>query len=363
MKIGILTYHFANNYGAVLQAYSIQHVLQSMGHNVEIINFCSKKQKNNNSLFEKNNSFNSCIKNIIRLPHYFGRKRRINSFNEFRKKFFNLSKCYCSAEEAIAFSEKNYDIIVVGSDQVWNPKLVDFNNIYYMISNIHIPVYTYGVSLGNATEDILTKYEHFILKFKKISVREEESIKILKKINSNINAVEVIDPTLLLNRDFFKKIAIKPKNKNDYIICYFLGRKNTIKLKKAVNFIADRFNLDVYYINANYGITSYGRNVINDCSPQEFLGYLKNAKLVCTNSFHAVALSIQFKIPFYTFETDIKDTRKRNLLKKMNLLDRIIEHFEVSHIYDYDLNANIEIDKSLEYYRITSIEFLQNMLK
>ena len=186
MKIGILTYHFANNYGAVLQAYAMQYILQSLGYRTEFINFCSEKQKSNNSLVEINTSVNNCIKNIVRLPHYFERKRRINSFNDFRKNEFNLSEPYRSVKETITFCEKNYDAIVVGSDQVWNPNVADFNDIYYKISDAKIPVYAYAVSLGNAKEDILSKYKELILKFKKISVREEASIEILKKISSKI---------------------------------------------------------------------------------------------------------------------------------------------------------------------------------
>lgn len=364
MKIGILTYHFANNYGAALQAYSMQYILSSMGHDVEFVDFCSVVQRSNNSLIEKNNSISNCFKNIVRLPHYFSRKKRIENFNNFREKFFVLSKKrFISLNEMRKFCENEYDAIIVGSDQVWNPRIKDFDEIYFMISDIKIPVYAYAVSLGNAKEDILLKYKKQILNFKRISVREEASIEILKKIDSKINSIGVVDPTLLPNKIFFENIAKPIKKNKEYIICYFLGRKNTNIFRRVTKELANKFDLDIYYINANNGITSYKSGAINSCGPEEFLGYLKNAKFVCTNSFHAVALSIQFNTPFFTFETDFKDTRKRDLLKRLNLLDRVVENFDISHINNYKLRDDINIEENLLKYQKTSFEFLKEILK
>lgn len=365
MSIGILTYHFANNYGAVLQAYSLQSVFREMGVETEFVDFHSKLQTSNNSLFLDVSTPENLVKNIVRLPHYAARKKRIQKFNEFRNKCINISdRSFSVQSEAIEYIENRYSSIVVGSDQIWNPSAPDFDSIYFHISRIKIPTYAYAVSLGTAKERNLSQFKNDILQFSDISVREESSVDILKNVDERIKALGVLDPTLLPNAEFFKKIAREPQDiTKDYVVCYYLGRKNAVKFKKAANNLAIRFGLDIYYINANYGLTSYGKEVVSDCGPEEFLGYLKNAKLVCTNSFHAVALSIQLGVPFFSFESsDLQDTRKIDLLKRINITDRIIPDFDVSNVEEFSM-PDIDIESRLLDYRIISFEYLKNIIQ
>ena len=92
MRIGIITYHFANNYGAVLQAYCLQKVLEKTGIEIEFIDYQSKLQTSNNSIFLENDSIKNEIKNFVRLPYYKSRKERILKFIDFRKKYLNITK-------------------------------------------------------------------------------------------------------------------------------------------------------------------------------------------------------------------------------------------------------------------------------
>lgn len=364
MRIGILTYHFANNYGAALQAYCLQNVLQEHGIETEFINYQSPLQKSNNSIFLTHSSIENVIKNIIRLPHYRARKKRITKFEEFRKKYLNITdEKFVNMDDVIDFAEKYFDSIIVGSDQVWNPSAPDFSTIYFEIAKAKVPVYAYAVSLGTAKEGELYRFENSILHFSDISVREEASIHILKKMNEEIEAKGVLDPTLLPEKELIEKITQNPgKPKRDYIACYYLGRRNALDFKRAVQKLAEKFDLEVYYINANYGLTSYGKNIINDCGPAEFLGYLKNAKLVCTNSFHATALSIRFNVPFFCFENSSKDTRKSDLLKRLGIMERLIENFDISSIEKYEL-PDIDFDERLNSYREISQGFINIIIK
>lgn len=363
MRIGVLTYHFANNYGAALQTYCLQAVLQEKGIETEIIDYQSSLQKSNNAVFLNSSSVVNIMKNIIRFPHYYARKERINKFNDFRKKLNITSEIFHEIDDVIEFAKNRYDAIVVGSDQVWNPAAPDFDDIYFRISKINIPVYAYAVSLGKAKKAELSKFRDDIVRFSDISVREDVSVDILRKVDNQIIAKGVLDPTLLLEKRMIENVVYQPvRPKENYIACYYLGRKDALKFKKAVKQLAGKFNLDVYYINANYGIASYGKNVISNYGPKEFLGFLKNARLVCTNSFHATALSIRFNIPFLSFENSVKDTRKVDLLRRLGIVNRLVENFDISNIETYEL-PQIDFEERLDVYRNVSLDFFDALIQ
>lgn len=364
MRIGILTYHFANNYGAALQAYCMQSILREQGVETEFIDFRSKLQISNNSLFSSPTSLGNCIKNIIRMPHYSSRKHRIDTFIEFRKERLTLTvQSFSDVKEVLEFAESKYDALVVGSDQIWNPSAPDFDEIYFNISASKIPVYAYAVSLGTAKAIELAKYKSQITKFSDISVREVASINILSELDSGICAKGVLDPTLLPNISMLEKLVEPPRCKGEaYVACYYLGRQGSTKFKKAVKALADKFGYNIYFINANYGLTSYGHGVISDCGPDEFLGFLKYARFVCTNSFHATALSIRFNVPFFDFENSrTKDTRKIDLLNRLDIPDRIVWDYNVSQINDYRMHE-MDLEEKLASLRINSMNFIQNAI-
>lgn len=361
MRIGIITYHFANNYGAVLQAYCLQKVLEKNGIEIEFIDYQSKLQTSNNSIFLENDSIKNEIKNFVRLPYYKSRKERILKFIDFKKKYLNITKeKFVEQEEVIKFVEQHYDALIVGSDQIWNPLAPDFDEIYFKISQAKIPVYAYAASLGTANENEISRFKNDILNFLEVSVREETSIDILRRVSPKICAKGVLDPTLLVKAEIIKKIAKKPaETEKDYIVCYYLGRNKSIKFRKTINKLAKQFGIKAYYINANYGIAAYGKNVISNCGPEEFLGYLMNAKFVCTNSFHAIALSIQFSVPFFCFEkANSKDTRKIDLLRRLKIEERVVYDFEISNIKEYKM-PYIDYEEKIQEYRKESLDFLK----
>lgn len=362
MKIGILTYHFANNYGAALQAYSIYNSIKSMGHEVEFIDYQSEKQKSNNSVYLSCKKPINILKNIARIPSAGKRKIKNKKFDEFRKKTIKIcNRKISDADTLITYAENNYDALVVGSDQIWNPKAPDFEAVYFRVSKAKIPVYAYAGSLGFSNEYHLADYKQDLLKFSAISVREDASVKILKNLDKNINSVGVLDPTLIVDKEIFEKYAGK-KNNEDYILCYYLGRKNIYKFKKCIESLSKKLGYKVYYINTNAGLAACGKGVLNDCGPEDFLSLIKNAKLVCTNSFHAVAISIRFKVPFYTFENTLSiDTRKRDILKRLDIEDRIINDFDISKVTSYGFRDDIDLEKRLEPYKKISLDYLNNI--
>lgn len=353
MRIGILTYHFANNYGAVLQVYALQRLLAAYGGDVEVINYVSKQQQSNNGIFENWTSVKGIIKNVIRLPHYNKRCKRIAKFQDFRERYLCLSsEDYSTQEELFSFLKEEYDRIVVGSDQVWNPNTLDFNPIYFRASQLSIPVVAYAASMGNAKKENIIPYIQDVKAFQGISVREASGVELLKNIDSTIDCINVMDPTLLISSDEYNQLSEGGMRiEKPYIACYYLGRNNYMKVIKVMNKVSRLLNLPVYYINASNGLASYHSHMINDAGPEDFVSLIKHATVVFTNSFHATAISIKLGVPFFNFEeSGSNDNRKKDLLERFGIKDRAI--------YDYDFEGTVEINNSDVLHAQTQIDLL-----
>lgn len=363
MKVGILTYHFANNYGAILQAFAMQEVITSFGIESEIINFIDSKQESNNSLFESNKSIKNIIRNIVRLPHLKKRKARLSKFNKFRIKYLNISKIrYDNLHILIKECSNNYDMLIVGSDQVWNPNTQDFSDVYFKISDIKIPVITYAASIGNACADNLFSYIQYIKQFRHISLREQSGNKIIKELDKYVNVENVMDPTLLISSDRFLELGKTGKRiKGNYILCYYLGRKKSLDMLRFMMIIQKKYRLPVYFINASNGLASYKPNMINDAGPEDFISLINDSKIIFTNSFHATAIAIKLGIPFYNFEEKgSNDNRKQNLLNRLGIKNRAIYDFELINAINFDKDDILEAQRIINLQKDDSIQYVIN---
>ena len=118
-KVGIITYHFARNYGAVLQCYALQKYLLNKGYNVEIINYVNKTQYNNNDYYKHGVNIKNIITNLCFIPFLKIRKEKNKKFDDFSNEYLKLSKKSTSIDELkIMCDNKKYDFIISGSDQV-----------------------------------------------------------------------------------------------------------------------------------------------------------------------------------------------------------------------------------------------------
>ena len=198
-KIGILTYHRAYNYGAVLQAYALQSAIQNINYNVEIIDYCC-------DYIEKIGSEKS-IKNIIK---FILSGRRINQtkkkFVKFRNDKLNLSNNDFNRDTIKEIADL-YDIYIVGSDQVWNYQGSNFDKTYFLdFVKQNTKKKSYAASFG--ISKIPPKYEkeyiRLLNKFSDISVREKQGINIINNLLGK-DCELVLDPTLLLSKKEWKE--------------------------------------------------------------------------------------------------------------------------------------------------------------
>lgn len=321
MKIGIITFHWATNYGAILQAYALQNYLLELGHDVEIINYLPRR-----NIFLQRLTW---IRN-----RQWGNFKKENKLHLFRKNNLFISSKTYKSNRALYSMKKKYDIIISGSDQVWNLSFIQYAEqskqtySYYLdfVSRDTKKV-SYAASFG--TNMIPFEYKANIREelstFSAISVRELTAKAILEELG--LAAKVVIDPTLLIEREYYERFCCSQKD-NERLLVYKLHNNQSL-FDKIERYLSE-------------GTKTH--KVHSEMSMSDWLGSIKNAKLVLTNSFHGMVFSILFEVPFISVLVEGSDMNDRiiTLLSSLGLEDRYI------HTYD---------EKLIEEIRISSIDW------
>ena len=363
MKIGILTFHCAHNYGAVLQAYATQEHLKSQGHNVTIIDYRPEYLLDPYLIYPKfkvNPKYKGLL-NIARfIKHYLYytlrlslRLKRRKLFNTFISNRFNLSNQHYLNR----FQENlDYDFYIVGSDQVWNPNITRGGDPIYwgdFKRKNNSKIITYAAS--SAFYDFPIEQKKLLLNFDIISVREEKLQNYLKQ-TFKIEAETVVDPTILVDIDVWDKIAIKPK-KEKYLLVYNVA-SIAGQIDLVANKIAKEKGLKIIYINNGNKFNNHIYGV------EQFLGLFKYADYVVCGSFHGAVFATTFNRNFCVMgENNERDSRIKTLLENLGLKERFI-------IYAKDLTSEyfspidyIAVNKTKSEWQAKSRSFLANALK
>lgn len=376
-KIGILTFHYSNNYGGVLQALSLQNVINSMGYDVEVINFIPSSYeptKIRNSLGLRKNIFKNKLidMNIINIS----KKIRIiknhsgiitDKFNTFRKKEMKLSKQV--DENSLKTLLNDYEVIVVGSDQVWNPsqrkRIEYFLNFDENFKGKKIS-YAADSTIKEINSDDMNSLKKALNDFNFISVRNEHSFDFVKCI-TNKEVDVVADPTIIYN---FEGDNIKTENKDNYILTYVLGKEIKGTHIKALDKIKKKYgNIPIYSIKIptmNFELSNFADKVFYDLDPIEWLNMFRNAKFVYTDSFHGVLFSLKYHKPFLSYYTEnLRATRFFDLGKRYDIERYIVQNVEeineknsIEHKPDFTM-----IDILLKKHKQFSLEFLEKALE
>lgn len=332
MKIGLFTFHAAHNYGSVLQAYATQNFMKKCGFECEIINYRTPNQKNfYNNLYSFSFDFKKGIQKLMRLPEHRERKERLKKFEKFISDNLKTTEREYSCYEELTDIMKKYDVLISGSDQVWNENCVaEFyaepkNSIYpfYLkFDNINAKKISFSSSFGTMTKKQIKKYLPDLQKYDFLSVREQDSAELLSKMLKR-EVISLIDPTLLLNKNEWAKLSKQSDYRyKNYILIYSLGGLKDVKiLAETVKKIAEKKKMKVIVIAPLTKVICKGVNVINNCGAEDFLYLVKNARYIVTNSFHGTAFSINFEKPFVAFH-DVERSRVAQLLEKMGLSQR-----------------------------------------
>lgn len=343
-SIAILTFSRACNYGAVLQAYALKKYLENKNYNVQIINYKQKDIENSSKIFlwkDSNRKFSirALISSLVYLKFRLSRKL----------KFWRFSCKYLDRNSKIIHTYKdiptNFDIYIHGSDQLWNPKLVGFDKVYwgyYKIKNNSYRI-TYAMSFESNSISKLRQNDikDALNNFKYISLREDFLIDNLSPFTQK-NIYSVLDPTLLVNSNIWEKFCVK-RNTKPYLLFYQVGV--TDLNKHIINDISNKLNLKIKVVSGPILRRNFYKN---NPSPEEFLTLLYNASFIVSTSFHATTFAIIFKKQFYTIAANSgSDIRYYSLLSKLSLSDRIInkkDDVDLSKHIDYN-NVSIKLEK------------------
>jgi len=362
LKVGILTFQKAKNYGAILQTYALQKVLEQLGTEPMIIDYV--RSNNDSSVFTSCSTYKNAIINCFTLLRYKKAQKYVQGFGDFRNEFCCLSPdSFYSCEELEKIAE-DFDAFICGSDQIWRPSNNDDQTRVYgldFVGKMDAKKIAYAPSFGVSA--ISDKYKRvigpLINNIQYLSVREETGKRIILETTDRVADV-VLDPTILLDSKQWSKVAVPVRVKPPYVLVYCLSQKRDFC--NLVKYVKNKTNLPVVVLSYSaLNLIPKADYVIYDASPGEFVGLFANASCVCTNSFHGTAFSIINRRPFWTTPHRTANSRIADLLQKIGLLDRQVHCIERLPDNPLEINySNAEI--ILEKAKKESLSFLEKSL-
>ena len=360
-KVGILTYHRSINYGAMLQAYALRYTIQKLGYKVEVIDYGKIGQEKIFfwSTFSIKAIIGSIINNFLRL---FGEKRRIATFNKFSQEMIGISQKHYSTKDELTADLYHYQSLVTGSDQVWHPLICEDDMSYFLdfpITDNQKIAYAPSFGVKQLTEQQQKKYLPFLQHIGHLSAREEAGVQILKKaLNKEVPLVA--DPTLLCDATEWDKIAISPTRKKKYIL-FFTILGDPEGAAEFVFSLSRRFNYEIVKIGSIRDLTNHRYHSGRSAGPREFLGLVREAEFVITNSFHGTAFSIIYRKNFFTFlNKNDRNSRLESITRVLGLETQLKQVKSA-------LPENLTVDytyaqKQLDLLKKQSLSFLEQAL-
>tara|TARA_Y100001956_G_C4120958_1_gene187383 strand:+ start:1286 stop:2425 length:1140 start_codon:yes stop_codon:yes gene_type:complete len=339
-KIGIITILNVNNYGAELQAFSLQYKLRKMGYQAEIINYLYYKNpdfvKEKKSLPLIKTTLKNKIKDFIlkwldiysSSKHPVIAKLRKKRFNDFHKLNTKLSKTYTSYSQ-LYDEVHEYDVYMVGSDQVWNPNngtnLAPFFLTFAPKNSVKV---SFASSFGveSISKQYYSQYKEWLNNIDFLATREQDGVNIIKEVTGR-QAEHVCDPTMLLTKEQWQGL-MKPYNSNSPYILLFMFKNLNYAVDLAYE-LQKKTGYKIIRVCKNEMPVENDDKILNirDFGPAEFLGIYSSASIIITTSFHGTVFSLLFEKPFYTITPQSKNnnSRQQGILKFFGLEGRLLK--------------------------------------
>lgn len=371
-KIGLITYHAAYNFGSVLQAYGTILTIEKFGFQVETIDYRTPSQT---FWYQTDFSHKKGIRSMIDNWGFqfikSARKERARKFEEFIAKFLNPTSQKYTCYDQIRDAKFPYDILVSGSDQVWNigcgefkyepqeailPYFLDFGNPQKRVA--------YASSFGNQTLRNIRKYKNRLCSYDSLSTREPIIRDYMETVTER-DVELVCDPTWLLDKDEWLSLPgiYRPEVERPYIFVYALywNFRSLNRWLPAIKQLAKKLEMDVFCISPLNYCNDKEINMLQDAGPLDFLSYIGNASLVITNTFHGTIFSMNFERPFFSCCVQ-PGSRQGQMLALCGLEDRIINSpSELLEDDDYELDFK-NSSNEIRDLRAKSINYLNKAL-
>ena len=318
-KIYTITFHFVLNYGAVLQAYALCKYLNKLGADCRLIDYRPKY-----FLYQTYRPNKNIFKTVFKII------KNIRFYN-FRRKYLPLTKkIFITNKSLKRYFSKSEDIVICGSDQIWNKELTGGNLSYgyflQFVPNKGKKI-AYAASMGNTPfnlEDKSAIYQS-LNTYHKLGIREDFVRDQINLISDNtLESKIVVDPTLLLSKEEYEPIISNNLVPNEDYIATYLTEDSDLA-KDYIQKIKSLTGLKVINLG-HHRLKNVEKNYLY-LSPSKWLGLFANAKIVCTNSFHGTAYSLIFEKNFTVISRVTKkklNRRQLTILENLKLEDRFI---------------------------------------
>lgn len=362
-RVGIITIQKCDNYGADLQAYALGAKLRSMGYDAENIDYLFYKHPRHLGGRGERPVLPISIKNKVKeflfpivtrlksLKNRVARAERHRRFDAWFNANVKVGREYRSVKRLYDNPPK-YDVYMVGSDQVWNPRLYSNIKPYFLDfvpQGARCVSYASSFGVSELSGPVFYKYKQWLKKFSHIGLREKKGADIVDAMALNAEVAHVLDPTLLLTANDWEKVAIRPEDApaDEYILLYdLIASQETIDL-------ARRWAAHEGWKVVRIGDGAYG--------PGEFAWLFAHARSVVTNSFHGTAFAILNHKPFYSVVPKgmTNASRIESLLDTISLRHRLVQATDVAEI---SINDELDwgaVDDQLNDARDKSLGFLR----
>lgn len=345
MKIGILTFYNCDNYGALLQAYSLAFYIRNQGYEVRFL----EHELNREVPMRRKQGLLAWLKSkLVDILIKTEKERRNKSFSLFVEHNFPKEKYNSS-----------FDKIIIGSDQVWNMNLTH-NDLYYLGTEFNCEISSYAASCGKFSS-MSTDQKHLIVdnlqKFRNISVREQQTAKWLQTELKQVVS-SVLDPTLLVENSVFSQIEQQVNIKGKFVLVYDCMDKATYLFAKN---IAQQLNAKVIALSCCVRARTHCKS-FQAASVEEFLWLFSHAECVVTTSFHGCAISLSYNKDFYAINFNEETTsRIKELLESVGLMSRYVKVTDSDIVYESI--EYTQVNGKLSVLREKSVSYLNKVLK
>ena len=375
MKILTLTTYQGYNYGASLQAYALQHYLQSRGHDAQIIRYEPEYLMCYYAFWYVNpesslsrNSLTRMVYRFAKLGQRLTTLRRKRVFDYFNHHILRETPQRFLSSDSLMQHPPQADLYLCGSDQIWNVLYEAGQDPIFYLDFVRQGLkasYAASFSYLDIPHNHLTRIAQSLGKFDAVSVRERHGLDILQRMG--VNGTWVLDPVFLLNIDEWEHLLNLPTpqyesipQEEDYLLIYdFEGNAD---LKDFALHYAQKYGLKIYAIVDRFPLHYADRN-FRSAGPIDFVRLIKGSKAFISNSFHGTAFSLIFHRPFFVFNRNRHkvNSRMESLLSLFNLQDCLIDSSEkkkeaLMRTFDWD-----DVERRKQTALQTSVDFLSRL--
>jgi hypothetical protein len=334
--VGILTYQRAYNFGAVLQAFALQRTIAELGHSCSIIDYRAPDESASYPVFRLPRDRSSLSADALLLLNLRSHLRSSKRYEFFRSAHLALTTESFRTVDELRERGPRFDVYVSGSDQVWHPTLLERPGgpVFFQefVKSGRRVAYAPSFGVTEVAPEHRPRLAEAIGRFDFLSAREDTGCAIIRGLTGR-EPEHVVDPTLLQGASSYDEVAVESGASGPYILLYATERSDALR-DLAVQ-LRSSMKLPIVAVLPWFFSPSrfaFADRLVYDAGPGEFLGWMKGAALVCTNSFHGMCFSVIYRKRFLGVPHPSTGTRQRSLLNELGLAARLVDQPERAEV-------------------------------